>query len=167
MEPREPEDLDSEQQAVEGAIRAAFKGVSREGGISWSEAEVIDGYGSMSERVAARTRDTERTWEELVDDPDWNGDRSYGGFAFLDPIGFRYYIAPAMIQGARQRWGEYVAYALARPSDCAELTEEQSRAVARFLRFMVRARKADDDETYAEVWQQAYDAHWHQYDKRD
>lgn len=39
-----PKHLEEEQAAVEAQIRAAFKGVTRDGGVSWSEAESIDMY---------------------------------------------------------------------------------------------------------------------------
>ena len=68
-------------------IVAAFDGVSREGGVSMSEAEVIDDYGSDEERATARLSDTEARWQDVPDEQlalNWP-------FHFFDPIGFRYY----------------------------------------------------------------------------
>lgn len=82
-------DLQSEHQALIKEIHAAFAGVSREGGVSWSETRVLDMYGSDDERKAARAQDTDRSWSELVDDPKWY-EIGIGGFSFLDPISVRY-----------------------------------------------------------------------------
>lgn len=82
-------------------IYAAFRGVTRDGGISWTETGVIDDYGTDEERARARLEDTDRSWEELVDDPRWGPDTGWGGYSFLDAIGFRYYLAPAMVRAVR------------------------------------------------------------------
>src|SRR5687767_9365526 len=107
-----PEGFRREQQAVEAQIRAAFRGVTRDGGISWSESVVLDCFGSERAQEQARAEDTERCWEDLVDDPSWRHEVGAGGFPFLDPIGFRYYIAPAMIRCIRAGGGEWISYAL-------------------------------------------------------
>jgi hypothetical protein len=44
-------DLQSEQREALAKIYAAFDGVTREGGVSWSETCVIDDYGTMEERL--------------------------------------------------------------------------------------------------------------------
>jgi hypothetical protein len=164
MESKVPAHMLDQQRAVENEIREAFKGVSRAGGVSWNEAEVIDGYGTDSERAAARASDTDQSWEELVDDANWDGDRTYGAFNFLDSIGYRYYIAPAMIQCARQGCGEFVAYALTKPYKCEGFTESQARATARFLRFMIDVHVAVNDHIYGAVWRRAYESHWREWD---
>ena len=73
-------------------IIAAFDGVSREGGVSMSEAEVIDDYGDAGERYMARQEDTDTRWEEITIE------QLTGMWAsiFLDSIGFRYYM-PAFL----------------------------------------------------------------------
>lgn len=97
------------KQALIDEITAAFDGVSREGGVSLHEAQVIfdclpleNGISSFhevaetasaEERAAARLKDTETRWQDVPDE-----DIAYGDSClhFLDPIGFRYYI-PAYI----------------------------------------------------------------------
>ena len=74
-------------------INIAFDGVSRENGVSLSEAWVIDNYGSDEERAEARKQDTETRWQDV---PDEAIAHSYSCLGFLDEIGFRYY-APAYI----------------------------------------------------------------------
>ena len=76
-------------------IKDAFKDVTREGGVSWHECEVIDNYGSDAERALARTRDTDRHWTELLSTEAFYPS-GIGGFCFLDPIGFRYYLPAAL-----------------------------------------------------------------------
>lgn len=79
-------------------LQVTFQGVSRDGGVSWSESDVIDDYGSDEERRVARESDLDAHWTEVVASPDFRGDAVRGSFCFLDPIGFRYYIAAAMVQ---------------------------------------------------------------------
>lgn len=69
-------------------IIAAFDGVSRKGGVSLSEAEVIDDYGDAGERYMARQQDKDTRWEEVTIEElsgNWPS-------IFLDAIGFRYYM---------------------------------------------------------------------------
>lgn len=155
-----------EQRAVEDQIREAFKGVTREGGVSWSEAVVIDDYGSPEERTVARSKDVERSWEDLVDNPDWREDPGIGGFCFVDAIGWRYYIAPAMIRCTRQGYGEFVGYALERPRTgvIALLDAKQSRAIARFVRFMIAVHEAMNDHVYGQSWHDAYRTDWRRFE---
>ncbi len=78
-------------------IIAAFDGVSREGGVSMSEAEVIDDYGSDKKRAAARLSDTDTRWQDVSDEQlalNWP-------LTFFDPIGFRYYLPAYMIYHLR------------------------------------------------------------------
>lgn len=154
-----------EQLAVEAEIRAAFRGVTREGGISWSEATVIDDYGEEHERAAARLLDREASWESLVDDPSWRHDSHSGGFPFLDPIGFRYYIAAAMVRSVRGLDPEQTGYALSIDSQfnrnlVSLFTPEQARATARFVRFMI----AFDDPIVCKTWTEAYRVYWRHFE---
>jgi hypothetical protein len=164
-----PEHLINEQQAVEAQIRQAFRSVRRAGGTSWSESRVVDNYGSDEEREAARVKDTERSWEDLVDDPAWNEEPGIGGFNFVDAIGYVYYIAPAMIRCARRGGGEFVGYALTidggfREDQIRLISPKQAAAIARFVRFMIAAHEALGDDIYGESWKVAYKQYWRQWD---
>lgn len=168
-----------EREAVESEIRAAFKGVTRTGGVSWSQAEAIDPGGNVDPRALAEAlaRDTERSWEELVDDPRWTHDIGVGGFPFLDPIGTRYYLAPAMLRELQREPGP-LASVLTVDSEyqrqkVSRLTAAQSAAVARFIRFMVATlevagagRDEESSDYFAWVWRTARDSYWHQFDSR-
>ena len=158
-----PAHLVEEQRAVEAEIRRAFAGVTREGGVSWSEAVAIDGYEILETREAARAKDKEASWEELVEDPEWNPDRGVGGFTFLDPIGFRYYIAPAMIRWTRDGcgnpfWLNIVTNYLQSKTDL--MTDAQRRAAARFARFMISLSEAERNDYEAKKWRDAYEGYW-------
>lgn len=132
---------------MERQIREAFRGVTREGGVSWIEAGAIDERDDEETCRAARALDEDQSWEELVEDPSWDPNSSWGGFSFLDPIGFRYYLAPAMIRAMRSddlhsichylnlkdsdpRHAEWIAH------KHSLLNHRQRQCVAQFLAFM-------------------------------
>lgn len=161
-----PKALRHERQAVEAQIRDAFKDVTRGDGISWSEADVIDAYGSDEQCNEARALDNESGWQELVDDPRWGGEVS--NWSFLDAAGFRYYVAPAMIRSCRSGWGELLSYQLERSLDDADygelFTPQQLAAIARFVRYMIAVHDAQDDDIYGKHWKNAYNGIWSQWD---
>lgn len=99
--PQYPPHILAMRDAFLAEIHAAFEGVTRDGGVSWSESRVLDDGGSDEEQAAARVRDTDTSWHEVADDPEWSVYRGVGGFSFLDPIGFRYYLAAGLLQSAR------------------------------------------------------------------
>ena len=139
--------LESERNRVESRIRTAFAGVSRSGGVSWTGSVVLDGDGSHRTPEDARAEDTESSWESLVNDKTWRLESGMGGFNFLDPIGTRYYIAPAMIRATRGAETANISFALYfdppphtddfRERRFALLDSKQRRAIHSFLVFMV------------------------------
>lgn len=156
--------------AVETQIREAFKGVSREGGVSWSESYVIDDYGTMDERLAARALDRDTSWQQLVRARHWNRGHGAGGFSFLDAIGFRYYLPAALIQSIRAGHDMDICYHLIVPPPtdrlheysvqrCSLLDVHQCRAVAAATRIMIvidpLARVSGISD-----WQAALESHW-------
>lgn len=157
-----PDHLQRELAAVEADIRSAFRGVTREGGVSWSETSVIDDYGSDEERAQARARDVEPSWEALVDDPTWFiGDPGFcGDFVFLDAIGFRYYTAPALIRVLRDERGDDAVAMSLDPADGLRdrfnlFSPAQVDAILRFIRLMV-ALEAVRGEFSISLWRYAY-----------
>ena len=146
-----PESFQAEQRAVEAAIRGAFKGVTREGGVSWKEAYAADLGSSPDECAAPRALvDAECCWEDLIDDPKWYTEM--GTWYFLDAIGFRYYLAAAMVRDCREAGFENSGDAF----KCRMFEEElpqlltppQRAAVSRFLRFVVSV----SEDYSGEVW---------------
>ncbi|MFA6043677.1 MAG: DUF6714 family protein [Phycisphaerales bacterium] len=171
MVPDLPKHLARQQRAIEAQIREAFKGVTREGGVSWTETDVIDANGSDAERAAARASDRESGWGELVDDPKWEFGTSWGGFSFLDAIGFRYYLPPAMIRDLRDGVPSVSLqcnlhidsdYQLERVS---LFNAHQSHVVARFVRFMIAVLAYQKDTISGEGWTRAYVHYWRSKDR--
>ena len=79
-------------------IEQAFDGVSREGGVSLSEAFVIDDRGDEIERAEARLEDTDTKWQDV----DLRGFHALDiPMFFMDPIGFRYYLPVFLIAELR------------------------------------------------------------------
>ena len=77
-------------------LRSAFQGVTREGGVSWLEADIIDVYGTALARKEARDKETDHIWMDVAVDPNWLIDHYDSNWSFLDAIGFRYYLPAAM-----------------------------------------------------------------------
>ncbi len=147
-------------------IHETFKDVSREGGVSWNESKVIDLYGGPDEREEARRADTETHWSQLVDDANWSVLPGVGGFNFLDEIGFRYYLPPAMIRCVQSGCDEGICVYLMerRPEFQSHAKRQQSlldirqrSCIARFLLYM--ARKYD----HFYDWNLALNSGWRRY----
>ncbi len=173
MPPELPPHLEKERAAVEAMIHSAFAGVTREGGVSWSESVAIDDYKSPSVRAKARASDTDPCWEWLVDDPGWTPEVGIGGFNFLDAIGFRYYIPAAMLWCMKTGQASRIAFALTKSEGIDEsyyrekwalISAEQGRCIARFLRFMEAWARAFGDKVWAESWRRALKVHWGKFD---
>jgi hypothetical protein len=79
-------------------IQSAFDGVQLEEGISWSEAAVLDGYGTDEQRVKARLRDVKDNWKE-VPFAKISAFNFQDNIPFLDVKGLKYYLAPIMCYG--------------------------------------------------------------------
>ena len=176
MESQLPLSLRDEQQAVEAEIRSAFASVVRGDGVSWSEAKVIDDYGSEEECREARAQDRDTSWMELVDDPAWICEPGVGGFSFIDAQGFRYYIPAAIIRCIRDRSGDFIVYHLS-ASDLPDkvldhkldqwslINEQQGRAIARFVRLMIAISEHQNDHCDLVIWGNAYNSHWRDFDR--
>ncbi len=176
-----PTDLETERDALVAEILAAFEHVSREGGVSWTEAMVIDDEGSSAERRAARRQDTDQNWIELLDDEQWHPLGGVGGFSFLDAAGFHYYLPAAMIHtihhGARTGLdaGVLTLNKATKPDGFSQrewhlekwsrLDDRQRRCVARFLRYLIASEEALVDDYVASDWRTAYERYWNTVDE--
>lgn len=153
-----------------------FRGVTREGGVSWSESCEIDNYGTVDERQKARLRDKEPGWEALTNDPDWIPIPGVGGFNFVDPIGFRYYLPAAMIKNLRgQEMGHWeldiVLESSGEPDSFrlemwSALQPAEIQCVCEFLKCMIAVERAltDPEPEWRKYspnsWEEAYGSHW-------
>lgn len=169
MEYPTKQELDAEREALVAEIYDAFKNVLREGGVSWSESEVIDFYGSPEERAGARRKDTDIHWSQLVDDKNWSTEPGVGGYSFLDAIGFRYYLPPGMLRCLRSGYDEGICFHLSDPgqgllehkrNQQSLLDDRQRRCVAQFLLYMV---KEAGHSLNANNWRKALNCEWRRY----
>lgn len=176
------DELHTEREALIAEIYVAFRDVTREGGVSWSETGVLDDYGTEAERLAARDTDREWGWTELVDDSKWQPDTGWGGFSFLDAIGTRYYLPAALVRSVRLGRDVGIAFhidfsppasgSLAssvindfdlvayRTEQLSLLDDRQRRCVARFVRFMLDWSRFVEDGFELKKWQRSWDAYW-------
>jgi hypothetical protein len=147
-------------------IRNAFEGVKRDGGRSWSECDVMDGYGSEEEREQAWRLDKDMNWTELVDDPKWQPFPGVGGFSFIDQIGFQYYLPATMIRFIYGDITEYYPGHLLKyierfvTREDPAWTSAQQQAIARFILFMAANDPADESRW---VWETALKTRWNEY----
>ena len=160
-------DLQEEREGLTAEIGEAFAGVTREGGVSWSEADAIDSYGSKREQREARERDAESGWSELVGDESWDPDAQGHCWCYLDAKGFRYYLPAGMARSVRDGFAERLAFQLkdTRSADPALilLDDRQRRCVARFLRYMMAFAEANDDPAQRDNWRDAFEGIWKRY----
>lgn len=158
-------------------IYETFKGVTREGGVSWSRVVVPDDYKSWESMYPNGTPDTDKNWEELADDTNWDHSPGVGGFGYLDPISFRYYLPAAMIKELRNQPGScYFSLRLSKGLREQELRQWSALApveiqcVCEFLKCMDTleleryAEKHALDDTYVTSWLRDYHSHWVKFD---
>lgn len=121
-------------------ITDAFAGVSLGNGVSLREADVIDTYGDLEERAAARGQDELENWQQI---PDEDIERFPDVFCFMDDDGLRFHLPVYMCFALRQyqdsqsRSVNAALYHLCAP-ECingllASLTRKQVDAVKAFL----------------------------------
>lgn len=154
-------------QALIAEIQAAFKGVSREGGLSWSQCVALDHYEDPTE---ARKLDTDTHWLQLVDDVKWQPFPGIGGFSFIDAEGFLYYLPPTMIRFVR---GDRSAYDPDHLLGSIRRFFKESptlfdpamrRVLSRFMMYMARHdREMGYFDDQHNPWQEALDLGWQHY----
>ncbi len=157
----------AERDSLLKEIDAAFAGVTREGGVSWSHSAVIDAYGGWPLEPEHDVR-----WHDLVDDPDWNPSPGLGGFGFLDAVGFRYYLPVQMIRcvhDGRDEGNIPFSVRLEGPEDALPSREReqwslldlrQRRCIKRFLQYMNTVNPFGCDDSSFSRWDRALDGYW-------
>jgi hypothetical protein len=165
-------DLSREDETMLAEIREAFAGVTRECGVSWSESVVLDD--SMDDdkraRAAARARDVDTSWRQLLDDPNWRADMGVGGLTFLDPIGYRYYLPALMCAEIMGRdnylsssllLSKYQPFKRMSLEQWSLLNDRQKICVRHFLEHVIRKiREQGYDEFEARDWIDALVSYW-------
>ena len=116
---QDPNQHAAQREELEREIRAAFAGVTCEGGHSWLRAKHNDGglpeYLYGDEPPFGKHLEELDDWTKLIDDEAWDPFPGVGGFGYIDHIGFRYYLPTAMIRclhGNNTEWypGHFLEY---------------------------------------------------------
>ena len=165
-------------------IRKAFRGVSRQGGVSLHETDAIDDYLDEAGCAAARALDTDRDWTQLKPEDLCDG-RLQAANCFFDPIGYRYHLPAYLmcwLDGHADRSGSTVfsgflwGWADMHPTE--DLTESTSHyrerldllnaaqryVVARFIKHLAQVDpdsmnwRTDAQKALANYWQTVLDA---------
>lgn len=140
---------DPDAEAIVAEIRTAFCDVQR-GETTLHETDVIDDWGTEEQCAAARKHDTESHWNQV---PDEDIDAYPNTLCFLDPVSWRYYIPAFMIWTLRNCLSsnsltsdftistfdlsdEHASLSELEMERFGMLTDQQSRAVCKFLRYM-------------------------------
>lgn len=165
-----------ERDALIAEIRAAFADVSLGDGVSWNQGIEIDRYAQPDEIAAARATDAHLPWDRFATDTGWCVSPGIGGFTFLDPIGYRFYLPAAMIRcmtdpHADDSTGcmpyhltlseEFEHYKL---DQWSLLNDRQRQCAARFVRWMATVEQEGEwEEHNVEDWTTAYESYWRQH----
>lgn len=150
-----PYHLSQLQTSLVSQIESAFKGVSRQGGVSWHEAEAMDDYASPEELAIARLKDTDRRWQDLVNDPRWPAYDCPASWSFLDPIGFRYYLPAALIREVKpiptNEMSLGIEHRLTK-ENLANLDGPQRIVVERVVQFLIANARRHSDPVMEKHW---------------
>lgn len=150
-------------------IETAFEGTTRDDSVTLHEGAVNDTGGRFEPCPEARSRDTDTRWQEV---PQAWLEEYYYGFHFLDVKGWRYYIPAYMLYWLKfyniadeNALSMLYTFTLSKDEKYREnrlsyfhsLTEDQSKAVCQFLRFVVTF-----DDSYGDfiTAQEALDDYW-------
>jgi hypothetical protein len=94
----------SDRERLLNLIEQAFDGVVLGDGVSLHETIVLDHYGELWERQAARAPDEKTDWRNLVHDPELLNVTGVGGMCFFDAPGLRFHL-PAYLCMAVNKLG--------------------------------------------------------------
>jgi hypothetical protein len=145
-------------------IVESFSDVTRQGGRSWSDALALDLMGVPGVSFHTTHREDDTSWLEVAQDAGWIPDAGLGGWAFLDGVGFRYYLAAAMYRAVKTGEGGCLAYQITLPPngnakrrflDRWILNERQHHATMRVAEFMRERMLSVNDITDFDEWDRA------------
>ncbi len=146
-------------------IHKVFGKNTRGSGMSWEESNLHDEYVyDKAANAAARARDPVDKWQELVEQGAvWEPIEGYGGFAFLDPAGARFYLPAVMILQLQNRWDVTFFLTSEHSQETwSTLSDAERGCVAAFLRCLMDSdttgfEKEDLEAGYRQFWRE-YDA---------
>jgi hypothetical protein len=166
------EEMESRKRALIAEVYAAFEGVSREGGVSWSQSEAELMYRTPEEHAEAAKRDTDACWQDLVDSS-WRDDQGVGGFNFLDEISCRYYLPAVLVRDLRHGESTLEFHLNCPPPGAkrrdvqikqwSRLNDRQRRCIAEFVQFAIARARFAGDGFSLRSFQQAWDNYWKDY----
>lgn len=165
MEPLSP-DLELRRHQLIAHVLAEFKDVSRAGGVSWTQAPVLDDYGTAEELASAALHDRDTNWIELARGSAWSLTTNGSQWSFLDAIGTRYYLAAAMLLDLeRDTSAEHESLLTNGPSDYRLdlLSHDQYCVVAMYLRWKRDVALATEDVCMEVTMTDALQAGWDAY----
>jgi hypothetical protein len=88
--------MNNQKDYLTSLISDAFHGIELGHGISISQTEVIDDYGTEEERAKAREKDQIKNWPSLVDDSDFLNTCKHSYVTYLDDEGLLFYTPVVM-----------------------------------------------------------------------
>jgi hypothetical protein len=167
MERQLPPFVLAERDALIAEVYEAFAGVSREGGVSWKEAEIADAYGRV--QSGAHVYDADTRWQDLLDAKANFPGSGIGVWPFLEAVGFRYYLPAAMTLSVRSGNDETICFPLTLQTDRLDafpgtlwslLNLRQRQCVKRFLHYMTVIDALGWQLRFGSDWAAALESYW-------
>jgi hypothetical protein len=155
--------MNDRQRQLLASLESAFRGIELGGGVSLRETRVLDDYGTLEERRAARARDEKHDWRNVAYDPDLAILMGIaGGMSFFDAEGMRFHLPACLWRAVRDPGGPRVddmagcllvrlAHAEDSPERFALLDDAQRRCVREVLEYLRDQLAFDDEELDAAI----------------
>lgn len=163
--------MEARRQALIALVLQAFKDVTREGGVSWSQTFVMDDYGSASQLAEAAAQDRELDWIELAQQGPWNHESAVCGvWGFLDAISAKYYLAASLLLDLETgRSAHHDLHLIDGPQKNAwSLLDDHQRAVvAMYMHWKRDIAGLEQSRVEHRIWTRALQAGWDQYPPPD
>ncbi|HLP83893.1 MAG TPA: DUF6714 family protein [Phycisphaerales bacterium] len=160
--------MEARRQELIALVLQAFKDVTREGGVSWSQTFVMDDYGSDAELAQAAARDRELDWIELSRQGPWNYE--YAMWGFLDAISARYYLAASLLldlETGRSAHPDLLLTYGPQKESWSLLDDHQRAVVAMYMRWKRDIAGLEQSRMEHRNWTRALQAGWDQYPPPD
>ncbi len=144
-------------------IQKAFKGVVLSGGIGLYEADSVDLHVSEAERLDARKKDIFSDWKRI---PENVIEKCFSSLSFMDEHGLKFAIPAFMVFSVKNFDSsasasiDSIIGALSIKRDWSFLSNEQKKAVASFIEFMILEADVYLDMSQASL---AYEEIWSKY----